>query len=151
MRIYNPRKFPINIPLDSGARLFVKPGEVSASFMPSTRVLNLIVQSYSVNDIALIIDGSSEYDICASISSVPAYTFSSLSQALDKFTRKETIKTVTTEFNTTNSESNPDVVQVNSSVESEIESTRVRRRRPKDSDSVDVEKDNVADSSEITE
>lgn len=85
MRIYNPRKFPLNLPLDSGARLLVGPEEVSISFMPSTRFLNLLVTTFSKNDLVLIVDGRSEYDLCSSVSAVPGYVVNSVEEALKRF------------------------------------------------------------------
>lgn len=85
MRIYNPRKFPLNLPLDSGARLLVGPEEVSVSFMPSTRFLNLLVTTFSKNDLVLIVDGRSEYDLCSSVSAVPGYVVNSVEEALKRF------------------------------------------------------------------
>lgn len=109
MRIYNPRKFPLNLPLDSGARLLVGPEEVSVSFMPSTRFLNLLVTTFSKNDLVLIVDGRSEYDLCSSVSAVPGYVVNSVEEALKRFDKGTPEKEANVKVEVKEVEVNPEV------------------------------------------
>lgn len=85
MRLYNGTNSGINLPLNNGQRLIVSPKSVSGQFLPSIEFLTLIATAYSRADIALILSGASEVQMCSSVSTIPGYIAQSLEEAIERF------------------------------------------------------------------
>lgn len=85
MRLYNGTNSGINLPLNNGQRLIVSPKSVSGQFLPSIEFLTLIATAYSRADIALILSGASEVQMCSSVSTIPGYIAQSVEEAIERF------------------------------------------------------------------
>lgn len=85
MRLYNGTSSSINLPLNNGQRLIVGPKSVSGQFLPSVEFLMLIVSAYSRNDLALIMSGPTEIQMCSSVSTIPGYIAQSVEEAVERF------------------------------------------------------------------
>lgn len=65
MRIYNGKNSLIDLPLTNRVRLTIPAHSVSKEFMPSDEFLSMVVTAYSDTDIALIVSGPYELNLCA--------------------------------------------------------------------------------------
>ena len=65
MRIYNGKNSLIDLPLTNKVRLTIPAHSVSKEFMPSDDFLSMIVTAYKDTDIALIVSGPYELNLCA--------------------------------------------------------------------------------------
>lgn len=92
MRIYNGKKSSINIPLPNGERLVVESKSISGDFMPSETFLNMIKTSFDYDEIALVIAGVTELNMCSSISCVNGFVVNSVAEAVERFLPKEDVK-----------------------------------------------------------
>lgn len=93
MRIYNGKKANIELPLGNGQKISVGPQSVSGDFLPSTNFLTLIVTSFGYDEIALIVSGIQELNLCASISAAAGFVCHSISEAVERFSKKTDTKT----------------------------------------------------------
>lgn len=89
MRIYNGKNATINVPLPNGERLSIDGKSISKDFMPSAEFLNMIKTSYDYSEIALIVAGVIEMNLCSSISSVAGFVVNSVGEAVERFAPKE--------------------------------------------------------------
>lgn len=89
MRIYNGTGAVLNLPLVGDQRITIDPESVSKDFMPSDAFLKLIVGAYESNEIALIVSGPYEINMCAQIPALTPLTVQSLDQALERFQKPE--------------------------------------------------------------
>lgn len=78
MRIYNGKDATINVPLPNGERMSIDGKSISKDFMPSAEFLNMIKTSYDYSEIALIVAGVIEMNLCSSISSVAGFVVNSV-------------------------------------------------------------------------
>jgi hypothetical protein len=85
MRLYNGTNSGINLPLNNGQRLIVGPKSISNQFMPSIEFLTLIVTAYSRNDIALVLSGATEIQMCSTVSTIPGYIAQTVQEAVERF------------------------------------------------------------------
>ena len=85
MRIYNGTKSLLDLPITGRVRLTVLPNSVSKEFMPSEDFINLIVQVYQSHEIALIISGPYELNMCAKNPAVTPLLVHSLDEAVIRF------------------------------------------------------------------
>lgn len=85
MRIYNGTKALVNLPLAGDQRITIGPESVSKDFMPSDAFLKLIVGAYGDDEIALIVSGPYEINMCAQIPALSTLTVETLDQALERF------------------------------------------------------------------
>lgn len=86
MKIYNGTNSLLNLPLANGRRLVIDPKSVSADFLPTTKMLQMLVSAYSRNDIAFIPAGPNDLTVGATVSTLPAYVANSLEEAVNRFT-----------------------------------------------------------------
>ena len=89
MRIYNGKDATINVPLPNGERMSIEGKGISKDFMPSAEFLNMIKISYDYSEIALIVAGIIEMNLCSSISSIAGFVVNSVSEAVERFLPKD--------------------------------------------------------------
>lgn len=89
MRIYNGKKSNLEMPLGNGQKLVVGPQSVSRDFLPSTNFMNMLVSSFDYNEIALIVSGIQELNLCSSVSAASGFVCHSLAEAVERFAPKE--------------------------------------------------------------
>lgn len=85
MRIYNATDAQLNVPFSGGQRLTIGAHSVSGDIMGSEEFLSLLVTSYNTDEIALIVSGPYEINVCAHIPTAANYVVQSLDEALQKF------------------------------------------------------------------
>lgn len=86
MKIYNGTKSVVDLPLANGSRLVVKPKSVSNEFLPTIQFLQMVVMSYSRDDLAFIPSGPSDTAMAANVSTMPGYIANSVEEAVMRFT-----------------------------------------------------------------
>lgn len=91
MRIYNGTQSKISIPwLGTNNPVFeLEARTVSGNFMPTNEFLTLLTNSFTPDQIAFIIAGRCEYEVCANVKMAANYTVTSLDEAIDKCTPKK--------------------------------------------------------------
>lgn len=102
MRIYNGKKSNLEMPIGNGQKIVVGPQSVSGDFLPSTNFLTMLVSSFDYNEIALIVSGIQELNLCASVSSVAGFVVHSIAEAVERFAPKDEKKEAVTEAPKTN-------------------------------------------------
>lgn len=91
MRIYNGTNSQLDLPLSGIQRISIAPHAVSGDVLPSTEFLSLMVTSFDYNEIALIVSGPYEINMCANVSGCAGFIAQSLEEAIERFTKKEEI------------------------------------------------------------
>lgn len=86
MRIYNGTKSNMDLPLANKSRLIISPRSVSNEFLPTVEFLQMMVMSYSRDDIAFIPSGPSDTAMAAQVSTMPGYIANSVEEAVVRFT-----------------------------------------------------------------
>ena len=89
MRVYNGTKSQLDLPLSSLQRITIPANAVSGDIMPSTEFLSLLVGSYDYSEIALIVSGPYEINMCAGVSGSTGFVVQSLEEAIERFAPKE--------------------------------------------------------------
>lgn len=89
MRIYNGKNSTINVPLPNGERLSIDGKSISKDFMPSVEFLNIIKTSFDYSEIALIVSGVIEMNLCSSVSSIAGFVANSVGEAVERFAEKK--------------------------------------------------------------
>lgn len=84
MRIYNGKNSQVDIPLAT-QRVTIGPKSVSKDLMPSTEMLQLLSTSFDDSEIALIVSGPTELNLCAGVPSCTPLVVQSLDEALIRF------------------------------------------------------------------
>lgn len=90
MRIFNGTRKSIDMPLSGIQRLQIAPHSVSQEFMPNSEFLSLLVSSYDYSEIALIVSGPYEINMCSSVSGSVGFVVQSLEEAIERFSPKDT-------------------------------------------------------------
>ena len=85
MRIYNGTKSLVDVPLTGRVRLTVPAHSVSKDFMPSDEFLKMIAQVYQSKDLALIVTGPYELNLCAKTPAIAPMIAYSLDEAVIRF------------------------------------------------------------------
>lgn len=86
MRIYNGTKSNMDLPLANKSRLIIRPRSVSNEFLSTVEFLQMMVMSYSRDDIAFIPSGPSDTAMAAQVSTMPGYIANSVEEAVVRFT-----------------------------------------------------------------
>lgn len=89
MRIYNGTKSQLDLPLSGIQRISIAPHAVSGDILPSTEFLSLMVTSFDYSEIALIVSGPYEINMCANVSGCAGFIAQSLEEAIERFSNKE--------------------------------------------------------------
>jgi hypothetical protein len=84
MRIYNAKNSQIDLPC-GGVRLTIQAKGLSRDFMPSEEFLNLIAASYERTELALIVGGPFEMNMCAKNAAVTDLVVQSIDEAIQRF------------------------------------------------------------------
>lgn len=91
MRIYNGTNSQLDLPLSGTQRISVPPRSVSGDIMPSNEFLSLLVSSFDYSEIALIVSGPYEINMCAGVSGSVGFVAQSLDEAIERFAEKEDV------------------------------------------------------------
>lgn len=89
MRIFNGTKSVISLPLTETQRITIAPRSVSGDIMPSNNFLSLLVGSYDYGEIALIVSGPYEINMCSQVSGCAGFVVQSLDEAIERFMPKK--------------------------------------------------------------
>lgn len=89
MRIYNGKNSQVDMPLANGQRITIASKSVSGDIMPSNEFLSLLVTSYDYSEIALIVSGPFEINMCSQVSCCAGFVVNSLEEAIERFAPKE--------------------------------------------------------------
>lgn len=90
MRIYNGKDCQICVPmLGTNQMLELGPKSVSGNIMPTVEFLTLLTKSFTINEIAFIVAGKFEYEVCANIPLASNFTVTSLDEAIERFAVKK--------------------------------------------------------------
>lgn len=100
MRIFNGTNSALDIPLSGMQRIQVGPKSVSGDFLPSTDFLSVLISGYDYSEVALIVSGSFEINLCSGVPGCVGFIAQSLEEAIERFNPKETV-TPTEEIITT--------------------------------------------------
>lgn len=87
MRIYNATNSVISLPY-VGSRITINPHSVSGDLGANNSLLSLIVTAYDTTEVAFIVAGPYELNMCYSLPTVPNYVVQSLEEAIERFTPK---------------------------------------------------------------
>lgn len=94
MRIYNAKKSQMDLPIGSNTRLTIPSHSVSKDIMPSDDFLTLVASTFDETEIALIVAGAFEINMCAKNPACTPLVCQSLDEAIERFnpTPKEEVK-----------------------------------------------------------
>ena len=86
MRIYNGKNCQICVPmLGTKEMLELGPKSVSPNLVPTKEFLELLTRSFTPEEIALVVAGAFEYNVCANIPLASNFTVTSLDEAIERF------------------------------------------------------------------
>lgn len=86
MRVYNGKNCQICVPmLGTSCMLELGPKSVSPNIVPTKEFLELLTQTFTPEEIALIVAGTFEYNVCANIPLACNFTTTSLDEAIERF------------------------------------------------------------------
>lgn len=89
MRVFNGTNSDMSLPFNGTQRLNIGAHSVSGDILPSSEFITTIITSYGTDEIALIITGQYELNLCANIPTSTCYVVQSLDEAISRFTPKE--------------------------------------------------------------
>lgn len=89
MRIYNGTNSQIDMPLTGTQRITIPAHSVSGDIMASSDFLSLLVSSYDYSELALIVSGPYELNLCAQVSGSVGFVVQSLDEAIERFQPKK--------------------------------------------------------------
>jgi hypothetical protein len=89
MRIFNGTNSLLTLPLSGNQKLEILPKSVSTEFMGSTDFLSMVVTSLSNEEIAIIVSGPYELNVCANIPTAVNYVVQTLDDAIIRFGLKK--------------------------------------------------------------
>lgn len=88
MRIYNATNAQLNLPFPGG-NVSIAPHSVSGNLGANTQTISLLVSAYTTDEIAFVVSGPFELNLCSSIPTVVNYVVQSLEEAIEKLEMKE--------------------------------------------------------------
>ena len=88
MRIYNAKKSQLDLPL-AGSRVTIAAHTISKDVLPNDDFLTMIAQSFTEEEIALIVSGPYEINMCAKNPACTPLIVQSLDQAIARFNEKK--------------------------------------------------------------
>ena len=88
MKIYNAKNASVQLPLGM-RRLVISGRSLSQEFMPTSQFLQMIARTFTPDDLALIVSGGWEGNMCAEIPTLSEYCVSSVEQAIARFNPPE--------------------------------------------------------------
>jgi hypothetical protein len=90
MRIYNATNSQLNLPFPGG-NVSIAPHSVSGNLGANTSSISMLVSAYSTREIAFIVSGPFELNLCSSIPTVVNYVVQSLEEAIEKLEPKKAV------------------------------------------------------------
>lgn len=84
MKIYNAKKASVQLPLGM-RRLTISGKSLSQEFMPTSQFLQMIARTFSPKDMALIVSGAWEGNMCAEIPTLAEYVVPNVESAIARF------------------------------------------------------------------
>lgn len=91
MKIYNAKNASVQLPLGM-RRLVISGKSLSQDFMPTSQFLQMIARTFTPDDLAIIVSGAWEGNMCAETPTLSEYCVSSIEEALARFNPPETPK-----------------------------------------------------------
>ena len=91
MKIYNAKNASVQLPLGM-RRLVISGKSLSQDFMPTSQFLQMIARTFTPNDLAIIVSGAWEGNMCAETPTLSEYCVSSIEEALARFNPPENPK-----------------------------------------------------------
>lgn len=88
MKIYNAKTATVQLPLGM-RRLVISGKSLSQDFMPTSQFLQMIARTFSPKDLAIIVSGAWEGNMCAETATLHEYCVSSVEEALARFNPPE--------------------------------------------------------------
>lgn len=85
MRIYNAKNSQLDLPLSGSTRITIGGKTVSKEILPSEDFLTMIAQTFEADEIALIVGGPWEINLCAKNPACNALVVQSLDEAIARF------------------------------------------------------------------
>lgn len=94
MRIYNGKDSQLDLPLSNGERISIGPKSISKDFLPSTDFLSMVVSTFDYDEIALVVSGVIEVNLCSSVQCCNGFVAYSVAEAVERFSgeKKSTAK-----------------------------------------------------------
>lgn len=96
MRIYNATNAQMNIPYPGGS-VSIAPHSVSGNIGANTQTISMLVSAFKTEEIAFIVSGPFELNLCSSIPTVVNYVVQSIEEAIEKLEPKPAAKEGTVE------------------------------------------------------
>ena len=90
MRIYNATNSQLNLPFPGG-NVSIAPHSVSGNLGANTSSISMLVSAYNTSEIAFIVSGPFELNLCSSIPTVVNYVVQSLEEAIEKLEPKKAV------------------------------------------------------------
>jgi hypothetical protein len=91
MKIYNAKTATVQLPLGM-RRLVISGKSLSQDFMPTSQFLQMIARTFSPKDLAIIVSGAWEGNMCAETATLHEYCVSSVEEAIARFNPPEELK-----------------------------------------------------------
>ena len=85
MRIYNGTNSQVDLPLAGNQRITIAPKSISGDILTSTELLSLLVTSYRTDELALVVSGPYELNLCAQVPTTTEYTVQTIDEAIQRF------------------------------------------------------------------
>lgn len=136
MRIYNGKNSQVNLPL-AAQRISIEPMSVSKDIMPSSELLDILSMSFDDSEIALIVSGPSELNLCAKTPACAPLVVQSLDEALIRFNKAED-KSEDTETEEVVKEEEPVEETSESEPDKDIQTEKDEVEEPKNSEKVKI-------------
>ena len=99
MRIYNAKNSQVDLPIAGNTRVTIPAHSVSKDVMPSDEFLTMIAQTFEAHELALIVAGPYEINMCAKNPACTPLIVQSLDEAIERFNGpKPGVETVEKEY-----------------------------------------------------
>lgn len=96
MRIYNATNAQMNLPFPGG-NVSIAPHSISGNLGANTQTISMLVSAYNTSEIAFVVSGPFELNLCSSIPTVVNYVVQSLEEAIEKLEPKPEVKEIKVE------------------------------------------------------
>lgn len=123
MRIYNGTGAQIDVPLTPSQRLIIAPRQVSQEFLPNDRFIELMACCYTAEQIALVVNGPFEINMCSRVASVAPMVATSVDEAIRRFLGEETVVPEVVDTEEVKNETTEETVEETESTETEETTT----------------------------
>jgi len=88
MRIYNGTDYLVDLPYVGNQRISIGAHSVSGDLGANSSMLSTLVSAYSTDEMAIIVSGPFELNLCSSIPTVTNYVVQTLEEAIERFSPK---------------------------------------------------------------